>query len=215
MPSVIRSLTEYSNEKQLWMDIGSLKASTTKAMLKSKASVVGLHPLFAPNEYRRESLWLGNTVVCCLCRSTEKWGEWLDHFFEETMADIKDCGPQTHDRLMLGVQNMPHLATLAQASAIESLGLSPFDIVEFSTRFSEHELWMIARMFRHDPRLYSDIQMGNPETLEMLDALINSLSNWRRIIAKGSEREFVTEFKRIRTHFTEDFLKKVEGTAIF
>src|SRR6185369_4713005 len=46
---VINSLIPFSREDQLWMDVTSIKQPAVAAMLRSKAQVLGLHPMFRPD----------------------------------------------------------------------------------------------------------------------------------------------------------------------
>ena len=61
---VIKEMAPFSREGTLWLDITSLKTDAVNAMLKSKASVIGMHPMFKPSSLSMR----GQTVVPCLNR---------------------------------------------------------------------------------------------------------------------------------------------------
>ncbi|MBI5148267.1 prephenate dehydrogenase/arogenate dehydrogenase family protein, partial [Candidatus Pacearchaeota archaeon] len=48
--SVIKEIAPYTRKEQLLMDFTSIKEEPIKEMLKSKASVIGLHPMFGKVE---------------------------------------------------------------------------------------------------------------------------------------------------------------------
>ena len=61
---IIRELVPHARRDQLLMDLTSLKAAPVKEMLRSPASVVGLHPMFGG----RVSSFSGQTLAACPVR---------------------------------------------------------------------------------------------------------------------------------------------------
>jgi prephenate dehydrogenase len=64
-PDIIHSVLDHTRSDQLLMDVTSIKQPAVEAMLKSKAQVVGLHPMFRPTVP-----FAGQTIVVCLARLT-------------------------------------------------------------------------------------------------------------------------------------------------
>ena len=48
--SIIKDSIRFTRKEQLLLDFSSLKVSSIKAMMKSKANVIGLHPMFRPSK---------------------------------------------------------------------------------------------------------------------------------------------------------------------
>jgi len=61
---IIEETVPYTRQNQLLMDVSSLKEKPVKAMLKSEASVIGLHPMFGP----QVSSIKGQTIIACPIR---------------------------------------------------------------------------------------------------------------------------------------------------
>jgi len=73
--SVIREISPFLSEDQVFCDLTSLKVAPVRAMLESRAKVVGLHPMFGPTV---ESLRC-QTIVATPARCDE---ETLETLFE-------------------------------------------------------------------------------------------------------------------------------------
>jgi prephenate dehydratase len=118
MPLVVRSVQSHVREGQLLMDITSIKQPAMAEMLKSKAQVVGLHPMFAP-----ETSFDGQTIVVCPARLTDPaWKTWVMNVLSATGCKLKWSTAEEHDSYMATVQAMPHLANLVSAVLIMEAG---------------------------------------------------------------------------------------------
>ncbi|MEK9132003.1 MAG: prephenate dehydrogenase/arogenate dehydrogenase family protein [Patescibacteria group bacterium] len=206
---LIRTLTPLSRSDQLWLDITSIKAPAVAAMLESKAEVVGMHPLFAPPQ---SDTWEGLTVAICPVRLNE-WKPWFQSLMRELKATVKVIDAREHDKLMLHSQNMPHLCALAQAMLLRLFVIEPQKLLVYGTPVSRKQYEMVARILSKPPEVYADIQMHNPDSLVMIDALIKSLERLRSIIARGDREAFIAEFLLLREYFGEAFLADVLASS--
>ena len=65
---VIEEIAPLLTQDQLLCDLTSLKVAPVDAMLKSKAQVIGLHPMFGPTV----SSLRHQTIIVCPARATEE-----------------------------------------------------------------------------------------------------------------------------------------------
>ncbi len=202
---VIESVTDFSREDQLWLDITSLKTKPVEAMLKSKASVIGLHPMCAPTGQS----WKGQTVVACVERCDHRWEDWMIELLLKFKANVKFTTPIIHDKTMALVQVLPHFGQLASASTIRKMEASLTETLEFTSPFYRIAYSLMGRILAQNPELYFDIQTLNPYTPMVLRTFANQVRRLRKIIEMSDQKRFLAEFANNRTHFGD----KVVGDA--
>ena len=179
----IEALVSYSREDQLWVDITSIKAEPIKAMLKSKADVIGLHPMCGPNL----PSWKGQTVVVCLEKvDNQHWEEFIKRFLEYTQGNFHIAAPSEHDEYMAFVQAMPHALALVMASIFTLPELSSINIVEtlrYATPPYKLAFSNATRLLSGNPTLYKDIQISNKsQTLKVIKALRGQFQKLEKFI---------------------------------
>lgn len=191
---VIGQLLHHSRPDQLWMDITSIKVAPVNAMLESRAEVIGLHPMCAPNSLR------GQTIVVCPAR-LEKWQTWTDSFLASTGARLKVCTPEEHDRTMATVQALTHAMQLTMASTIKSLGQDVKETLSFTSPFYRIALSLMGRILHQDAQLYADIQMLNPHVPVILEQTVEELNILVKNVITGDQVAFVEQFMSSKKHF--------------
>lgn len=199
--SVIKSLLKYFREDQLLMDVTSIKEPAVTAMLKSKAQVVGLHPMFAP-----ETSFEGQTIAVCRARLDHPtWKTWVVNMLAATKCKIKWTTPEYHDMYMATVQASPHLANLVSAILIMEMGVSTKESLTFTSPFYRVMFSQMSRLLSQDPDLYSAIIMENPASIRMLRRRIQIERRMLKMMIKGCDRKsFRDEFLLAREHFGKD-----------
>ena len=203
---VIHRAVEHSREGQLWMDITSIKFPAMRAMLRSKADVVGLHPLFAPPA---EDTWHGNTVaVCSPGEMILRDSTWFSSFISKTGARVEKIDAAMHDFLMLGDQNIPHIVAIATALTLQDMKVDPKLLLKFATKVSRKQFGIMARVLSQDPELYADIQMENLGGADALNKLIAVLTLLRDLVAAKDKDAFVDKFEDAREFLGPEFIKE-------
>lgn len=203
-PKVIKKGLRFSNPRQLWIDITSIKEPSTRVLERKNVEFVTLHPLFAPGnriDWRGESAAIGFSRI-------DRWLDWFNKMNQWLRAALVRAGTNIHDRHMLGDQNLPHICAFAQIAACEKLGLNPKLLLALSTKVSRKQFAIAARILSLDPELYADIQLGNKGSVAALDALIASLSAFRSLVARRNKKKFVSEVRRLRSYLGDDFLEE-------
>lgn len=203
--SVIRALTPYSSEKQLWMDITSTKVFTMEMMQKSKAEFVGVHPKCAPTI---ETL-KGQALIVCIGR-LESWKEWLYEVLPLTGATVMEEPIHTHD-WNSALHCAPHVANLAIAEAICALGFDLRGIREKATPFFRLTLSLIGRMLSQGGELYTDIQLRNPYSLCVIRVLESKIRQIKIMIQRKNRKGLLAEFERIGKFFGKNNISEEEN----
>lgn len=171
---------------KLWLDLTSIKQQPVAAMLRSRAEVVGLHPMTAPPKI---DTLRGSTMAVCRAR-LDRWAPWLDALLAALQADCVEIEPVAHDRAMALVQGLVHATHMAQAAVLRELapaagGLPALHAVR--TIGHDLDLTVTARILAGNPAIYEDIQFGNPHVLPMLGHLSDAVALLRAQVADGSE----------------------------
>jgi len=189
-PEVIEKTLPYIRKEQLLLDFTSLKEKPCHVMLKSKASVIGMHPMFGPSV---PSL-AHQTVVLCPERPG-KWLPWLKGWLAEEKAHVIETDPKTHDEMMAIVQCLVHFTSLIFSETLRLKGIKPETLAAFASPVYRMQLHIAGRILRQSPDLYRAIQMENPQFPVVLESFQEAFHNLRQIVtekdAKGFEAFFM------------------------
>lgn len=171
---------------RLWLDVTSVKAEPVAAMLRSRAEVVGLHPMTAPP---KSPTLKGRVLVVCEARLSA-WRPWLHSLLDALEAECVHAAPERHDRVMALVQAMVHASHLAQAGMLrEQAALSGAlaDLMPFRSASFEMDAAIAARILSLNPAIYEDIQFGNPHAHEVLRGLAAQLARLATLVGQGDD----------------------------
>lgn len=185
---------------RLWLDVTSIKSAPVAAMLRSQASVAGLHPMTAPP---KAPTLKGRVMVVCQARVDAPWQPWLEQLYAALEAECVPATPEHHDRVMALVQAMVHATHLAQAGVMR--GYAPLlgdlrALMPYRSTAFELDAAVISRILSLNPAIYEDIQFGNPHAGEVLDRLLGQLQQLRAQLADGSDAARVA----FRSQFLDD-----------
>lgn len=186
-----------SEAGKLWLDVTSIKSLPVEAMLRSRAEVVGLHPMTAPP---KAPTLKGRVMVVSEAR-LDRWRGWLDVFLVALEAECVQASPEQHDRVMALVQAMVHATHLAQAGVLRSQAAHVGDlaaVMPFRSASFEMDAAVIARILSLNPAIYEDIQFGNPHAGEILHALGQQIGRMASLVGEGSDAS--------RAAFRDEFL---------
>ncbi|MDI1253264.1 prephenate dehydrogenase [Thermomonas sp.] len=171
---------------KLWLDLTSIKQAPVEAMLRSRAEVVGLHPMAAPPKIGSLK---GHVLAVCPARIT-RWQAWLDELLARLEAEYVHVEPLAHDRAMALVQGLVHASHMTQARVLELLaseaGGMPL-LHALRTVGFELDLTVTGRILSGNLAIYEDIQFGNPHVLPVLQELADASAQLRDHVADGSE----------------------------
>ncbi|MGV8922873.1 MAG: prephenate dehydrogenase [Thermomonas sp.] len=201
--------TDGGQAGKLWLDLTSIKQAPVEAMLRSRAEVVGLHPMAAPPKI--DSL-KGRVLAVCPAR-IKRWQSWLDQLLAALEAECVQIEPLAHDRAMALVQGLVHASHMAQARVLQALsneaGGVPL-LQALRTVGFELDLTITGRILSGNPAIYEDIQFGNPHVLPVLQELADASARLRDHVADGSE----DARRSLRTDFLEQPAQAFTGEVL-
>lgn len=200
---VIQEVAPFVKQDCLLMDLTSLKVEPVKAMLKSKAEVIGCHPMFAPTVSLQNQI-----IILCKARS-EKWYHWLKNLLEKAGAIVKELSAQEHDELMTVIQSLTHFTDITLAHSLKESGLPVQKFLEYQSPAYRLKLDMMGRILNQDAGLYGNMQIQNPHTNQVLKTYLKSVKDLMKIVKKKDLKKFVQYFQE-GADYLGDFREKAQ-----
>lgn len=204
---VIREIIPLTHEKQLLMDFTSLKVEPINEMLKGKAEVIGLHPMFGP----KISTTQGQRIVLCPARTVNK--KFIQSFFEEQGLLVHETTPENHDKNMGVIQVLIHFHSILLGHTLRDLKVDLNELEKFMSPIYKLEFGVIARMFSQDPDLYGPILMMNPEKHNIIDSIKVNTKNLANIVECSNQtlfREFFNKTSKYLGEYSENASKMIK-----
>ncbi len=211
LSGVILEVIPFLSEEQVFCDLTSLKVEPVRAMLASRAEVIGLHPMFGPGA---TSLRGGQTIVAtppARCRPETLEG--LLSVFRDQGAAITLSTPEDHDRMMAVIQGgLTHFGTLAKAEAIRRTGADVGETLAFTSPVYRIEMGLVGRLLAQDAGLYGDILQMNPAVPEVLGRFEEAVRTLREIIESRDDERFRAFFAENAGHYASYLAAATEET---
>ena len=173
----------------LIFDIGSLKTplkSGLEALLNAGCEVASLHPMYGPDTELLSGRHLIFVDVGCAEATTK-----AKELFAATMVEELDMGLDDHDRLIAYVLGLSHALNIAFFTALAESGEAAPKLAKLSSTTFDAQLLVSAAVAQDNPRLYFEIQHLNKFGLDPLDALCESMTRIRDLVAAGDQAGFV------------------------
>lgn len=205
---VIREVAGLLTEEQVFCDLTSLKVEPVRAMLSSRAEVIGLHPMFGPNTASLR----GQTIVATPARCGKETLEGLLSIFRDQGAAITLSTPEDHDRMMAVIQGLTHFGTLAKAEAIRRTGADVAETLLFTSPVYRIEMGLVGRLLAQDAGLYGDMLQMNPAVPEVLAQFEEAVRTLREIVESGDDERFRAFFMENAGHYASYLRTATEET---
>jgi prephenate dehydrogenase len=205
--SVIEELAPLAGENQMFVDLTSVKVAPVNAMLKSKAEVLGLHPLFGAGLANLK----GQTVVSCPVRIKQLTEEFLS-ILRKAGILIKELTPQKHDELMSVVQGLNHLSAIIMAKTLSESGIGLAESTEYGTPVFKIRSYLLSRLMSESPSLYADISLCNPNTQDIMKELKKNTEELGKILENKDREAFINYFASVSAFFSETNGNAVENS---
>ena len=194
---VIGEIAPLLKKEQLLCDFTSLKVRPVEAMLRSKAHVIGLHPMFGPTVKSLRQ----QTIIVCPARTDETHLHDLLAIFRAEGAECTITTPEEHDRMMAVVQGLTHYMTLCMADTVRRLGIDLKKTADFTSPVYQIEISVMGRLLSQDAGLYADILRMNPYVPGVLEACTASANELAAIVRSHDPDLFRVFFEANRRHF--------------
>ncbi|MFA5842226.1 MAG: prephenate dehydratase [Candidatus Gracilibacteria bacterium] len=193
---IILDIAPLVRKNALFLDVTSIKEKPVTAMLKSHASVIGMHPMCNETTFGP-----GQILIYCPAR-LGKWMPWFKQTFEKKGGfKLVKFTPQHHDELMSFAQALIHGTGFALGKTLAQLKPHRDEVVGLSGAASRILLKIVARHFAQDASLYGNIQIQNPRNIAVLKALENSVHELRTVVEKRDLKGFMNYFNEGKNYF--------------
>lgn len=205
---VIREIVPYTRKNQILMDFTSLKMEPVNEMLKGKAEVIGLHPMFGP----KISTTQNQRIIMCAARTSNK--KFIQSLFEKEGLLVHLTTPENHDKIMGVIQVLIHFHSIVLGHTLKHLKVDLKDAENFMSPIYRLEFDVIARIFSQDPDLYGPILMMNPEKHEIIEALKVNTENLANIVECSNQtlfREFFNKTAKYLGKYSEIASKMIKS----
>lgn len=197
---VIEGLVPLLTERQIFCDLTSLKVQPIQAMLRSRAEVIGLHPMFGPSV----SSLLGQTIIACPVRCRKVTEETVLGGLSRQGARVVTTTAEAHDRMMAIIQGLTHFSTLCMADTIRRTGTGLEDALRCTSPVYRIDLGLIGRLLGQDPDLYADMLIMNPFVPAVIQELRRSMQNLEETVKAGDRDRFRSFFLTNSRAFAQD-----------
>ena len=205
---VIREVAGLLSEEQVFCDLTSLKVEPVRAMLSSRAEVIGLHPMFGPGAVSLR----GQTIVATPARCGKETLDGVLSVFRDQGAAITLATPEGHDRMMAVIQGLTHFGTLAKAEAIRRTGADVGETLAFTSPVYRIEMGFVGRLLAQDAGLYGDMLQLNPAVPEVLSKFEAAVRTLREIVESGDGERFQAFFAENAAHYASYLAAATEET---
>ncbi|WP_440949752.1 prephenate dehydrogenase/arogenate dehydrogenase family protein [Methanosphaerula subterraneus] len=183
---VIEEVAPLLRADQLLCDLTSLKTGPVRAMVRSKAGVVGLHPMFGPGV---ETLQGQTIVVTPATAPEERYGPMV-RVFTADGARITVTTPEHHDRMMAIVQGLTHFMTLCMADTMRRQRIEIEEVLTYTSPIYRIQLGLIGRLLSQDAGLYGDMLQMNPAVGPVLADCEEAVQSLRASVQSGDPDRF-------------------------
>lgn len=191
--AVLEEISSSLRQEQLIVDLTSVKSPFVPLMESSKAEVLSVHPMFAPNLSSKRS----QTCIVCPVR-TGALAEFFIGVLQREELRLISMTPEAHDRMMAVVQGLTHFQAIAAAHCMAAMNFQPAESLESASPVYRLRLAMIGRILAQSPRLYAEIQIYNPYVREVLENLQRSHERLMGFVTAKDVDGFAAEFERVR-----------------
>ncbi|RUO40738.1 bifunctional chorismate mutase/prephenate dehydrogenase [Pseudidiomarina aestuarii] len=194
--AVIKQLPELDAETIL-ADVTSIKDKPLQAMLvKHPGPVVGLHPMFGP----QQATLAKQLVVVTHGRESERY-QWLLDSIVRWGAHIREVSAAEHDEAMGFVQVMRHLSTFVYGMHLAEEKADLQQLLDLSSPIYRLELMMVGRLFAQNAELYADIILSQPQNFAMMRRYINTFRRILDELEHADKAAFIAEFSALKDYF--------------
>lgn len=185
-------------------DVGSTKRSIVKlatTLTRDDAFFVGSHPMAGSEKsgaaHASADLFQGAAVILTPdLATTDRALETVRYLWETVGMRVVEMLPARHDRLLVTISHLPHLAA---AALVEYLDRSPDANLDHLKTIAGPGFYDTTRIAKGSPEMWADIFTDNDDALlESIDLLQEILTEVRRNIASGNRRLLVDFLDRVR-----------------
>ena len=162
--SLVKEISPHLSEGTTIIDVCSVKTHPTKIMennLSENIGIIATHPMFGPDSFisnNRLKMMMNNT------RDAHDQFNFWRQFFKDQGIDVMEMSPDQHDRMAAKTQGVTHFL----GRMLKEYGIRKTTI---DTQGFRDLLDLVDQTCNDTWELYTDLQLYNPYTDDMIDKL--------------------------------------------
>lgn len=189
------SIIELAPQIKPWaivVDVCSVKSMPSELMKKHcppDCVIIPTHPMFGPyvSNIAGQIFVLSPDVVT----KSHKSYQALKQFLESESAKVIEFSAKEHDKMMAVVQWLTHFDMFVFGETIRRLDFDITESLNFVSPVYKMIISSVARYLDQNPKLYSDIQIYNPEVLQVHKTFMEVTEHYNRIVKDKDETAFI------------------------
>ncbi|MHA1724572.1 MAG: prephenate dehydrogenase/arogenate dehydrogenase family protein [Promethearchaeota archaeon] len=213
-PKMIKNVASYLKEDAILFDVASLKSLACKeletACKKYPINCISLHPMFGPGIKQFKNhviilLRIGGTVHFNL-----KVNGLMDLLKKEGFI-ITETTPEIHDKKIALTLGIPHMLNILFLYLLRKTSNSLSELTNYTgTTFLLQKVFAES-IIQREMEMFGDIQMENPQFLEVLDLFEKVVKEYKKIIhgrdSEGFKRIFIEglNYSKEDKHFEKSY----------
>lgn len=204
-PKIILETAEKTGKNCLIVDLSSVKSETTKALKKTGRDSVSMHFLFGPQVSS-----IANQKIICETFGSDKKARELFKLLENEGAQIIKMDGKSHDYYMAHIQSLTHFLNICLAETLIEDKISMKG--DISTPIFLSQLSLTLRVIAQNSRLITEIQVLNPEFLNVLEKFLKIQKDLAGKIKNGKINDLEKHFENLRKNLESLSGIRVERT---
>ena len=218
MEDTIKQVAPYVKPWSIVADVCSIKWFPAKVMKEyspKNTLIIPVHPMFWPyvSSIADQIFVLTPDEEV----KSDKRYKFFKDFLQSKWAKIIETTPQEHDKMMAIVQWLTHISMFMVWEAISRLNVDVKKTFDFVSPIYKLLIASVLRYIWHDPKLYGDIQMFNPEVLKVHEVLVDVMTDFNKAVLEKDEDKFITIINHSKQKIGKysDFWQKYTDKIIY
>lgn len=200
---VIKRAARYLAPTTALADITSIKVQPVQTMLEHHTGpVMGLHPMFGPSV----KSFSEQKVVVCSGRNDDAF-QWLVDLMASKGAQIINCTPEEHDRMMVIIQATRHFSRLCFGIFLAEERIDIDRSLLMSSPTYRQEIEIANRLFAQNPALCADIILATEDRIQAIEKLASTYNRLAELVANKDRTALIQEFEKTQSFFTQERLR--------
>jgi len=206
---VIESYAPYISDKNLLVDISSVKSKINLASQDLKSEVLLIHPMWSPQVKDMH----GQTIVVCNEGRHARLSGMILEEFQNSGAILNYLSAEEHDRVMALVQVASHAMLLGLGELHRMSGFKAESLTASESPIYRMISAALGRILSHQAELYADIALCNPYGAATVTRLAECLTEFGEMLRAGRRDDFLLHFQKLQEYRADEVESAVADSA--
>lgn len=205
VPQVIEDLASLLHFDMALIEISGVKSPIIDILKRTTqiTNVLSIHPLFGPTTKTLHGKSIVLMPVTKNVTSAPRVRKMIS-IFTSSGAQIVEILLEDHDQQLSRVLNLSHLLNMAFAMTLRNSTDSPSTLLQIATTTFNAQLTLAEAVASENPTHYARLQVSNPYTINVLDQLLEALTELRKVLSENNISAFVQILKENQQFLATD-----------